>query len=88
MAKRRGKDGEFSYVDNDVNVLFEFIGIMELIDLNSVEKDEVWWRLTEKLNPMENKSRFIPDESELDALRTQAPPRKRGRLSVPSKRAR
>jgi hypothetical protein len=85
LAKKRGRKEEFSYLDNDAEVFFEFIGIKELLELISLEKDEVWWHLTEKVMPMENRHKLIPEESQLDALKVTVS-RKRGKLSVPGKR--
>jgi hypothetical protein len=84
IAKKRGKSEEFSYFDKGFEIFFEFIGITELIELISLEDDEVWWQLSEKVMPMEKRDKLIPEEHQLDALLIKAP-KKRGKLSVPGK---
>lgn len=83
LAKRRGKDEEFSYFDDETEVLFEFVGVQELIDLGACsEPDEVWSTLFEKIEPMERKEQIIPRENELHAFGAKTGQHK---LSVPSK---
>lgn len=84
FAKTRGLNEELSYTDNGIQVFFEFIGVKELIDISSLESDEVWYRLMDKINPMENRAKLIPDESNLDALRASVP-RRHGRTLVPGR---
>jgi hypothetical protein len=84
-ALERGREEETSYEDNGAEVFFEFIGIMEFIELgDSLEEDEVWWRMTEKLEPMENRNKLIPDKNDLLAFKS-GNRSKRGRLLVPSR---
>lgn len=72
-AKRKGKEGQHSYVNSDGNrVRFEFIGVMEMIDLGSeCGDDEVWYEIKSRMEPSERKNRFIPPESELRAIRNE-----------------
>src|ERR1039457_7360396 len=43
LAKKRGNKEEFSYFDDGIEILFEFIGVNELIELGACsEPDEVW----------------------------------------------
>lgn len=68
-AKRRGKQAEFKYKNAQGNpVYYEFIGVMELLDLQACDGDEVWYRLVERVQPSERKSILIPPESELNAI--------------------
>jgi hypothetical protein len=66
-AKRRGKEAEYAYKNSDGNkVAFEFVGIMELMDLGSeAEADEVWYDMRERLLPMERRSKIIPEDDVL-----------------------
>lgn len=65
-AQKRGKEEEFDYEDNGKHIFFEFIGIVELIDLMlSDKKDEVWSRFVEKVLPMERKNKIIPKKKKL-----------------------
>jgi hypothetical protein len=84
-ALKRGREEGASYEDNGADVFFEFIGIMEFVELGeSLEKDEVWWRMTEKLEPMENRNKLIPDKNDLLAFKS-GNRSKRGRLLVPGR---
>jgi len=86
LVRQKGIDEEFSYYDNDIEVFFEFIGVMELIELGTfLDEDEVWYHFIEKLRPMENKDKILPSESQLDAFQNKLH-RKHGRLGVPGKR--
>ena len=70
-AKRRGKAAEFDYTNDEGNpVFFEFVGVMDLLHLGiECGEDEVWYEIVERLNPMERRSKLIPRESELCAIR-------------------
>lgn len=84
LAKKRGKEEELSYFDDEIEVLFEFIGVKELIELGACsESDEVWSSFFEKIEPMENKNKIIPKEDKLHALCLNT---NRNKLSVPGKR--
>jgi len=71
LAKKRGKDREYEYLnDEDNNVFFEFIGVQELLHLGvECEEDEVWYDVKERLLPMERRVNFIPKESDLNAFK-------------------
>lgn len=82
-AKERGKNEEFSYLDNGAEIFFEFVGIMEFVELGaSLEEDEVWYRLVEKNEPMEKRNKIIPKEGDLNAFMKKKR-RKKGRILVP-----
>lgn len=70
-AKRRGKASEHNYNNDEGNpVFFEFVGVMELLRLDSEsDADEVWYDIYERLLPMERRDAFIPPEQELQAMR-------------------
>lgn len=81
QAKRKGRSAEFNYRNSDGNLVhFEFIGVMELIDIGlECEEDEVWYEIKERLNPLERQDVFIPAESQLRAIRNESePPNSRG----------
>ena len=72
IAKKKGRDATYNFktVHKTTNY-FEFIGILELLNLDSkCEEYEVWYELREMLEPMERKSKLILSESELEAIRT------------------
>ena len=73
MAKKRGKAGEHRYRKSDNNpVLFEFIGVMELLSLDPVaQPDEVWYDIVTRVLPMERRQALIPPESSLEAIRNE-----------------
>lgn len=69
-AKRRGKESEFRCLNDEGNpVYFEFVGIMDLLELGiECREDEVWYDIVERLSPMERRSRLIPPDSMLCAV--------------------
>ena len=70
-AKRRGREAQYSYRNNDGNpVHFEFVGVRDLLHLGSeCQSDEVWYEIVRLVKPMERKKEFIPAESKLNAIR-------------------
>jgi len=71
QANRRGKKRETRYRNSDGNpVHFAFIGVMELLHLGlECEPDEVWYDIVERLTPSERKSKWVPPEAALSAIR-------------------
>ena len=70
LAQERGKDEEFDYEDDKRHIFFEFIGVVELVDLISLDgEDEVWSRLVEKVYPLERKDKLIPKVEKLSVFR-------------------
>ncbi len=60
-AKELGLQEEFSYIEDKVKINFDFIGIIDLVELSILEDDNlVWSRFVEKVNPMERKEKIIP----------------------------
>ncbi len=56
-----GKEEEFCYEEQSKIVYYEFIGIIDLIELFEIEdKNVVWDRFIEKIQPMENRDKIIP----------------------------
>jgi hypothetical protein len=90
QAKRRGRTSQFAYSNNDGNpVHFEFVGVMELLELGpECEDDEVWYEIKERLLPLERKEALIPAESDLNAVRNEVAPniQEETRCSVASSR--
>jgi len=70
-AKTRGKRSEHRYTNDEGNlVCFEFVGVIDLLELGvECEADEVWYEITERLLPSERRSKLIPPESSLNAIR-------------------
>ncbi len=70
-AKRRGKQAEHHYRNNEKNpVFFEFVGVRDLIGCDpACEPDEVWYQTFEMVQPMERRRQLIPPESKLCAIR-------------------
>ena len=66
-AQRRGKEGEHAYKNSDGNkVMFQFVGIMDLMSLGSeADADEVWYEIRERLMPMERRDVNLPKEADL-----------------------
>jgi Domain of unknown function (DUF4288) len=73
IAKRKGKQAEYNYENSDGNkVYFEFIGVMELLELGcECAADEDWYDICERLSPLERRARLIPLEDQLSAIRNQ-----------------
>ena len=71
-AKRKGKKSEFHYKNDDDNpVYFEFIGVLDLLELGlECEDDEVWYDIVQRLLPSERRSKLIPPEAELNAIKS------------------
>jgi hypothetical protein len=82
MAKKKGEEAEHHYYDRGYNVYFEFVGILEIVDIRYEPKDEVWWQFKEMVTPMERRDQLIPPENELFAVRAISS-RKLGRRKVP-----
>jgi hypothetical protein len=70
-AKRRGREAEHNYRNNEGNpVFFEFVGVRDLIGCDpACEPDEVWYQTVEMMTPMERRKQIIPPESQLCAIR-------------------
>jgi hypothetical protein len=70
-AKKRGKEAEHHYKNNEGNpVFFEFVGVRDLLGCDpGCEPDEVWYQIVEMVRPMERRKQLIPPESQLCAIR-------------------
>ncbi len=70
-AKKRGKESEHQYRNNEGSpVFFEFVGVRDLIACDpGCEPDEVWYQIVEMVRPMERRKQLIPPESQLSAIR-------------------
>jgi hypothetical protein len=70
-AKRRGREAQHHYRNNEGNlVFFDFVGIRDLINCDpACEPDEVWYETVEMVTPMERRKQLIPPESQLSAIR-------------------
>ena len=77
-VKKIGKKEEYNETNDGIKIFFEFIGVQELKDISlSFSDGEVWYELREMVNPMERKSKLIPKENKLDALRKKSTKQKR-----------
>jgi len=70
-AKRRGRKAQHDYCNSDGNrVFFEFVGVMDLLELGpECDDDEVWYDIVVRKQPMERAAQLLPEESRLSALR-------------------
>ncbi len=70
-AKRRGVDGQHSYKNDGGGVVyFEFVGVMDLLQLGAeCDDDEVWYDITKMKTPKERAQSILPPEEELNAIR-------------------
>jgi hypothetical protein len=72
IAKKKGRSAQYDFktIYNTANY-FEFIGVMELLCLDyKCEEGEVWYEHRVILEPMERKTKLIPPENELEAIKT------------------
>jgi hypothetical protein len=69
-AKRHGRKSEHSYSNDEGNpVHFEFVGVMDLLELGlECAEDEVWYEIVDRLCPSERRSKLIPPEWKLNAV--------------------
>jgi hypothetical protein len=67
QAKRYGNRNRYTYDNTDGNdVHFEFLGVMELLELGlECDKEEVWWEHVHRIRPSEKRSSLIPTDAEL-----------------------
>jgi hypothetical protein len=74
LAKRRARSSQFRYRNTDGNpVRFEFVGVLDLLKLGiECENDEVWYDIIERVLPSERKSKLVPPESWLNAIRLES----------------
>jgi hypothetical protein len=70
-AKRHGRAAQHRYKNSNGDpVYFEFIGVLELLRLDpACELNEVWYKITTRVRPMEHRRSIIPPESQLSAIR-------------------
>lgn len=77
-AKRIGRSEEFTDSRDGADIFFEFVGVLELMDVSiSYDEGEVWWELVERVQPSERRASLIPPEHELEALRKDLPNRRK-----------
>lgn len=65
-ARNYGRSANYRYTNaNNEEVAFEFIGIMDLLELGAeCGPQEVWYDIRERLQPMESKAKWIPTDEE------------------------
>ena len=78
-AKKRGRAADHRLKNAEGQpVCFEFVGIQELLCLDpECEADEVWYRIVERVTPMERRDALIPPENQLSAFRFELGPNSR-----------
>jgi len=74
-AKRLGKSDEFKDRQDGIDIFFEFIGVLELLDVTSLPDEEVWWQLVERVQPGERRASIVPAEDQLDVFSKTGPKR-------------
>ena len=72
VAKRYGKAARFKYMnDSSEEVHFEFVGVLELLELGiECQPEEVWYDVRKMLTPMERRAVILPAEHELAAFQS------------------
>jgi hypothetical protein len=76
VAKHKGKVAKYNYLNDDGGrVYFEFVGVLDLINLGpETEDDEVWYEIRRMKDPMQRKRDLVPDKQELDAFKLERKP--------------
>ena len=66
-AKKVGRSSQTDYLnDRGDTVRFEFIGVMDLLQLGSeADTETVWYDIVERLLPFERGTRFLPTDRKL-----------------------
>ena len=67
-ALEKGKTEEFSFLDGDDTIEYIFLGVMELISLESEDSDVAWAFYEERLSPLERINKLITEKSKLKAF--------------------
>ncbi|MDH0142820.1 DUF4288 domain-containing protein [Aquipseudomonas alcaligenes] len=67
-ATEKGASEEFSFSDEGVTFQYLFLGVSELISLESEDGDIAWATYEERLTPLERIGKFIPPKSKLKAF--------------------
>jgi hypothetical protein len=69
-AKSIGRAGQFRYRAVQGHVRFQFVGILQLMELGvESEPHDVWWELSRRVRPMERRGRLLPPERDLWVFR-------------------
>lgn len=78
-AKRMGRKATHRYKNDEGNpVYFEFVGVMDLLELGiECGPNEVWYEIKDRLLPMERREQLIPPESQLCAIRNESSTKRR-----------
>lgn len=66
-AREAGREGEYDYC-NDRNdpVYFEFLGVMDMIELGvECGPEEVWYDIRQRVKPQERKNSLVLDDEQL-----------------------
>lgn len=65
-ARSYGKKEQLQYHNAEgVLVRFQFVGLMDLTDLDICNEEEVWYDIVDLKEPMERKSEILPSEDKL-----------------------
>lgn len=65
-AKKTGRASELQYSNTSGAIVrLEFVGVMDIIDLEPFDSHEVWFEITNLLLPMERRHQCIPADRDL-----------------------
>jgi hypothetical protein len=79
QLERRGREEQYTDDSGGRRVVFEYVGLRELIELDpGADADEVWWEFFEAVLPKENRGKWIPRKRELRAFRLDRKQQSRG----------
>lgn len=82
-AKKYGAENEFTDHRPDRQVFFEFVGVIEMVDVMTDLNEnpaEVWWEFRELVRPMERRRKLLVAEKDLRAFNLGT--KGRGRMRV------
>jgi hypothetical protein len=69
---RIGKDEEMIFNYASYTEFYEFVGVMQLVELSvSESRNEIWHRFREMITPKERRKKLIPPKNKLDVFTRQ-----------------
>lgn len=81
-----GEEEEWAMADGEVEIFFEFVGVLQMIERTLDESHELWWELDEMAGPTERIASLLPPKNHL--LIFDGPPASERRLGFNPKRGR
>jgi hypothetical protein len=75
QAKMYGRRATYSYENSTGGIVyFEFVGVLDLLRLGiECQEDELWYRISEMVEPMERRKKIIPSDDDLRAFANDRP---------------